>query len=79
MASIQPELRTVRFAPNSLNGTSSLSMGTGTTGRNGSLEAAFPTSYGRYRAEDIELENDRLKAIHEEGKESENVKVKEVC
>ena len=54
-------------------------MGTGTTGRNGSLEAAFPTSYGRYRAEDIELENDRLKAIHEEGKESENVKVKEVC
>jgi len=79
MASIQPELRTVRFARNSLNGTSSLGTGTGTTGANASLVAAFPTSYGRYRAEDLELENGRSKSIHEEGKESENVKVEEVC
>lgn len=54
-------------------------MGTGTTGTSGSLEVAFPTSYGRYRAEDLELENDRLKAIHEEGEESENIKSKGVC
>jgi len=80
MATIQPEPQNVRFARNSSsNRTPSLTTGTGTTGPNGSLEVTFPTSYGRYRAEDLELENDRLKAIHEEGKESENFKVKEVC
>jgi len=35
----------------------------------------FPTSYGRYRAEDLELVNDRLKVINEEGEECEDVKV----
>jgi hypothetical protein len=38
----------------------------------------FPTSYGRYRAEDLELENDRLKAIHEEGEDCSNDKIKGV-
>ena len=53
-------------------------MGTGMTAHNGSLEVAFPTSYGHYRAEDLELEDDRFQATHKEGKERENVKVKEV-
>ena len=79
LASIQRDPQTVRFPRKSSNGTPSFSMGTGTTDTNGSLEVAFPTSYGRYRAEDLELENDRLKAIHEEGEENENVKVERVC
>ena len=79
MVSFQPPTRSVHFARNSSNGTPSRAAGTGTTDANGSLEVAFPTSYGRYRAEDLELKNDRLKVIHREGEESENVKVKEVC
>ena len=79
MASVQPQTLSFRFARNSSNGTSSHTAGTGTTDANSSLEVAFPTSYGRYRAEDLDLENDRLKAIHEEGEESQNAQVKEVC
>jgi hypothetical protein len=76
LASIQPDQpRTVRLPRStSSNGTPSLTTGTGTSGTNVSLEVEFPTSYGRYRAEDLELENDRLKAIHEEGEDGENVK-----
>ncbi|KAN0141814.1 hypothetical protein V8E53_000276 [Lactarius tabidus] len=76
LASIQPDQpRTVRLPRSTTsNGTPSLTTGTGTSGTNVSLEVEFPTSYGRYRAEDLELENDRLKAIHEEGEDGENVK-----
>jgi len=80
LASIQPDQpRTVRLPlPRSTtsHGTPSLTTGTGTTGTNVSLEVEFPTSYGRYRAEDLELENDRLKAINEEGEDGGNDKAK---
>lgn len=69
MASIQTYSRDVRLPCSSSNG----------TGISVSLEVVYPTSYGRYRAEDLELENNRLKAISEEGEESENDKEKGVC
>jgi len=78
LASIQPDRRSMRFPPTSSGATPSLTAGS-TTGTNVSLEVEFPTSYGRYRAEDLELENDRLKAIHEEGEDSDNDKTKGVC
>ncbi|KAI0270471.1 hypothetical protein BC834DRAFT_861584 [Gloeopeniophorella convolvens] len=42
---------------------------TAPTGTTGSLDVEFPTSYGRYRAEDLEMVEERLKAIREEGDE----------
>jgi len=51
----------------------------GSTGTNASLQVEFPTSYGRYRAEDLELVNDRLKAINEEGEEYRNDKANGAC
>ncbi|KAF8259722.1 hypothetical protein EI94DRAFT_1750788 [Lactarius quietus] len=80
MASIQPDPRNIRLPLNTpSHGTPSLTTGSGTTGTNVSLEVEFPTSYGRYRAEDLELENDRLKAIHEEGEDCGNDKANAVC
>ncbi|KAH8978880.1 hypothetical protein EDB86DRAFT_3089888 [Lactarius hatsudake] len=74
LASVQALPRSVRLQRNSASGTPSLSTNSGPTGTSASLEVEFPTSYGRYRAEDLELVNDRLKAINEEGEEfhSEN-------
>ena len=69
MASIQPHSKDVRLPCSSSNG----------TGINVSLEVVYPTSYGRYRAEDLELEDGRLKAISEDGEECENDKEKGVC
>ncbi|KAH9018566.1 hypothetical protein EDB85DRAFT_1897111 [Lactarius pseudohatsudake] len=79
LASVQPLPRSVRFQRNSSGGTQSLSTNSGPTGTSASLEVEFPTSYGRYRAEDLELVNDRLKAINEEGEDfrGENVKAKQ--
>ncbi|KAH9061925.1 hypothetical protein EDB87DRAFT_1830722 [Lactarius vividus] len=78
LASVQALPRSVRFQRSSLGGTPSLSANSGPTGTSASLEVEFPTSYGRYRAEDLELVNDRLKAINEEGEEfhGENDKAK---
>ncbi|KAH9034474.1 hypothetical protein EDB85DRAFT_2144336 [Lactarius pseudohatsudake] len=75
----KPLPRSVRFQRNSSGGTQSLSTNSGPTGTSASLEVEFPTSYGRYRAEDLELVNDRLKAINEEGEDfrGENVKAKQ--
>ena len=69
LASIQPHSQSVRLPCSSSNGTAT----------DFSLEVVFPTSYGRYRAEDLELENDRLKVINEEGEECESDKAKGVC
>ncbi|KAI9454250.1 hypothetical protein BJY52DRAFT_1189075 [Lactarius psammicola] len=79
LASIQPSPLGVRFPRSISGGTPSLSIGSRSTGTNASLEVEFPTSYGRYRAEDLELVNDRLKAINEEGEECENDKVNGAC
>ncbi|KAH8978879.1 hypothetical protein EDB86DRAFT_849884 [Lactarius hatsudake] len=71
LASIQDLPRTVRLPRSSSGGTPTLSTGSRSTGPNA---VEFPTSYGRYRAED--LVNDGLKVINEEG---ESDKAKGVC
>ncbi|KAH9018565.1 hypothetical protein EDB85DRAFT_610512 [Lactarius pseudohatsudake] len=73
LASIQDLPRTVRLPRGYSGGTPSLSTGSRSTGPNA---VEFPTSYGRYRAED--LVNDGLKVINEEGGEGENDKAKGV-
>ncbi|KAI9454251.1 hypothetical protein BJY52DRAFT_766472 [Lactarius psammicola] len=75
LASIQAMPRAVRLPQSSSGGTPSFAIGTGSTGTN-SLEVEFPTSYGRYRAEDLALVNDRMKAINEEGEDREKDKAK---
>ncbi|KAI9429017.1 hypothetical protein H4582DRAFT_1089530 [Lactarius indigo] len=69
LASVQAHPRSIRLPRSSTGGTQSLSTTSGPIGTGASLEVEFPTSYGRYRAEDLELVNDRLKAINEEGEE----------
>ncbi|KAH9177944.1 hypothetical protein EDB89DRAFT_1294415 [Lactarius sanguifluus] len=73
LASTQDLPRTVRLPRSSSGGTPSFSTGSRSTGPNA---VEFPTSYGRYRAED--LVNDGLKVINEEGGEGENDKAKGV-
>ncbi|KAI9454252.1 hypothetical protein BJY52DRAFT_767098 [Lactarius psammicola] len=67
LASIRPISRG-SFPRSSSGGTPSLNIGSRPTGTCASLEVEFPTSYGRYRAEDLELVNGRLKSINEEDK-----------
>jgi len=72
LVSNQPTARGVCLPPGS--STPSVSTGSGLSGINFSLEEEFPTSYGRYRTENLEQGNDRLKAINEEGEECESEK-----
>jgi hypothetical protein len=74
LASVQPIPRGVRLPPGSSIRTPSLTTSSGLSGPNVSLEVEFPTSYGRYRAEDLELVNGHLKAINEEGEARESGK-----
>ena len=74
MSSIQPIPRGVHLPRGSSGGAPSLTLGSGSTRTNGSLEVEFPTPYGRYRAEDLALGNDRMKAINEDGEERVNDK-----
>ncbi|KAI0298461.1 hypothetical protein B0F90DRAFT_1818672 [Multifurca ochricompacta] len=65
LASVPPLPRNVRL-PRSSGGTPSMTTGSSVSATTGSLDVEFPTSYGRYRAEDLELIDDRLKVIKEE-------------